>query len=179
MLSSDSNGFTFDYHLNANEQRILNQAIKTYRGQKTACYCNIAIDQQPPKKLILVRLNYLIRIYNFSKQMKCKLLHEIHILRIHHIRTIDDYTTEILYENHKLVLNFQACDRFTHKLIRDYRYISALVKPNLLLQRMIKANTHLLSHVYHIHKVFNSFMIHYVHFIRPFINTKLFIFFIT
>lgn len=130
MLSKDSNVFSFDYHLNANEQRIIfNQISKSYRGQKNAYYCNISIDQQPPKKLIVLRLNYLIRIYKFSKQMKCKLLHEIHILRIHRIQTIDDYTTEISYENHKISFIFQVCDVFTHKLIRDYRYISTLVKP--------------------------------------------------
>ncbi|KAK8853802.1 barbed-end actin filament uncapping [Tritrichomonas musculus] len=130
MISSDTNDLSFDYHLTASEQRlIINQVAKLTRGQRTACYCKITIDQQPPKKLILMRLNYLIRIYKFTKQSKCKLLLNIHILRIRKIRTIDDYTTEILYQNHKLIFKFQICDRFTHKLIRDYRYISSLVKP--------------------------------------------------
>ena len=117
----------FDYHLKGQERNIILQHIpRSHRGQRTACHFNVIIDQQPVQNVVVIRLNYLIRILKITKQDKCKLLHDIHILKIHSIQTIDDNTAIINFSDHRIIFWCKICDRFVHKLLRDYYYVSMI-----------------------------------------------------
>ncbi|OHT07074.1 hypothetical protein TRFO_05268 [Tritrichomonas foetus] len=119
----------FEYHLNSAEKELVLQAMpRVHRGQRTACFFMVKLDQSPPQKLIVIRLNYIIRLIKVINKEKSKHILDIHILKIHTIRTLDDNTTEILYSDHRAIFWCQICDRFTRKLLRDYLYVASITK---------------------------------------------------